>query len=384
MKLIIRLLIGMILGLVLGSMGPQSLLPWLVTGRALFSTFLNFIIPLVILFYVMSGIATLQKGSGRVLGLTVGLAYISTLGAGLLTFFAASELLPSMIHVASTELDAATTEIHPLFNLSIPPLLEVPSALLAAFLFGLGISSTRSTHLAQSVDQLRAVIERILLKALIPALPVYIACVFAEMAASGSAFQTLEAFIWVLGLAVILHWIWLFILYSITGSIVRKNPLTMLRTMLPAYFTALGTLSSAATIPVTVDSARNLKLNRHVVDFVVPLGATIHLCGSAITLTTCALAVMLITSGTALELSSFLPFLLALGVTMIAAPGIPGGGVMASVGLLTSMLGFGDAAIALMITLYLAQDGFGTACNVTGDGAIASLVNAAGSDRWRS
>jgi len=250
------------------------------------------------------------------------------------------------------------------------------TALVLAFIFGLGIASTKAENLKQISDQGRDIIELLLGKVIIPLLPIYIAGVFAEMAAAGTVFATLKTFGIILLLAVALHWVYITAIYTLAALKSGRNPFALIKNMLPAYFTALGTMSSAATIPVTLQSVKNNKVNDDVANFAVPLCATVHLAGSTITIVSCTLAVMYLHS--ALAIPSFLtilPFILMLGVVMLAAPGVPGGAVMSAVGLLGSMLGFGETAIALMIALYMAQDSFGTACNVTGDGAIALLVD---------
>lgn len=382
MKLIIRLVMGIVAGVILGLLVPSSgiieaLARVLVTFQSLFGQFINFTIPLIILFYIMSGVANLQEGSGRSLGVTVGLAYMSTIIAGSLAFFMASALIPGMIELGTL----STTEavgLKPLVVMEIPPVMGVMTALLMAFSFGMGISALHGkgsgAELKTVVDQGRDIVELMLSKVLIPGLPFYIAGVFANMAVEGTVFSTLKTFGVVLVLAIAMHWLWLTVLFFTSASLTGRNPLTMAKNMLPAYFTAVGTMSSAATIPVTVRQAKTNNIDDSVVDFCVPLCATIHLSGSAITLTTCATAIMLLTDMAAPTYFMILPFLIMLGVTLIAAPGAPGGAVMASLGLLTTMLGFGEAAIALMIALYMAQDSFGTACNVMGDGAIAALV----------
>ncbi len=383
MKLIIRLLLGVAVGVLLGLYGPDILIQLLVTLKMLFGRFLSFTVPLIILFFVTSGIGSLHKGSGRILGSTVFLSYLSTIGAGLVAYCAAVGVLPSVMPSVTANLDGAK-EIMPLVEINLVPLMDISTALVLAFMFGMGISATQSKTLLKAVEQGKCIIELVLMNAIIPLLPFYICGVFAEMGATGTAFKTLKTFAWVMALAVALHWVWLLIMFTMAGSIARKNPLSMLRTMLPAYMTALGTLSSAATIPVTVNCVRKLNVNAHVVDFTVPLCATIHLSGSATTLTVCTIAVVFLNTGVLPEFAQFVPFLATLGVIMVAAPGTPGGGVMASLGLLTSMMGFGDSAIAMMIALYLAQDGFGTACNVMGDGAIAVIIDTVSQGRWRS
>ncbi|OHX13222.1 dicarboxylate/amino acid:cation symporter [Chromobacterium sphagni] len=374
MRLILKLLAGMALGIALGLFAPVPLLSLLLTFKGLFGQFIGFMIPLIIVFYIMSGIAALDRGSGRMLGWTVGLAYASTVLSGMLAFAAASAVLPQWVGEAAA-VPAVAAQTAPLFKLEIKPLFDVMTALMLAFVFGLGIAATGAQRLREVAEQGKEIVERVLARVLVPFLPAYIACVFAEMAAAGSALDTLKTFGVVLLLAVALHGLWLTLLYGASGLLLGRNPLSLLRAMLPAYFTALGTMSSAATIPVALRSAGNMKVAPPVANFVMPLCATIHLCGSTITLVSCATAVMLMTGG--LEVPGWevmLPFILLLGVTMVAAPGAPGGGVMAALGILSSMLGFPEASLALMIALYLAQDSFGTACNVAGDGVIALWV----------
>ncbi len=374
MKLILKLLAGMALGMLLGLYAPDPAQSLLLTFKGLFGQFIGFMIPLIIVFYIMHGIASLESGSGRMLGWTVGLAYGSTVLSGALAFGAASTVLPQWVGEAA-QAPVAASAIAPLFKLEIKPLFDVMTALTLAFVFGLGISATGATRLHELAEQGKGIVEKVLARVLVPLLPAYIACVFADMAAAGTAFATLQTFAVVLLLAIGLHALWLTLLYGVSGLLLGRNPLSLLRAMLPAYFTALGTMSSAATIPVALRSAGNMNVASPVVNFVMPLCATIHLCGSTITLVSCATAVMLMTEGLALPgWDVMLPFILLLGVTMVAAPGAPGGGVMAALGILSSVLGFPEAALALMIALYLAQDSFGTACNVAGDGVIALWV----------
>ncbi len=378
MKLIIRLIAGIIAGIVLGLLVPsagiiEGLARVLITFQALFGQFINFTIPLIILFYIMSGVANLQEGSGRSLGVTIGLAYLSTIIAGSIAFFSASAFIPGMVELGTLSI-SENPGLEPLVVIEIPPVMGVMTALLMAFAFGMGISVIKAKELKVVVDQAKDIVELLLSKVLIPGLPFYIAGVFANMAVEGTVFATLHTFGVVLLLAIAMHWVWLAVLYFTSASLTGRNPVTMAKNMLPAYFTAIGTMSSAATIPVTVRQALANNIDENVVDFSIPLCATIHLSGSAITLTTCATAIMLLTDMGTPSYMMVLPFLLMLGVTLIAAPGAPGGAVMASLGLLSTMLGFSEAALALMIALYLAQDSFGTACNVMGDGAIAALV----------
>ncbi|MBL0598160.1 dicarboxylate/amino acid:cation symporter [Aeromonas jandaei] len=371
MKLVLKLIAGILAGLLLGLYAPEWVARVLFTAKTVIGQLITFTIPLIILFFIMSGIASLPKNSGKLLGKTVALSYCSTILAGLFAFTVASNLIPQL----TTAAEPTTTEAVKLasyVNLEIPPLFGVMSALAAAFVFGIGISATQATDLRRVADQGRDIIDRLLAKVIIPLLPFYIAGVFVEMTVEGTVFATLKTFGVVLVMAILMHWIWLSVLFVGTGLALGRSPAQLIKNMLPAYFTALGTMSSAATIPVALQSSKNNGVSDGIANFTVPLCATIHLCGSTITLVTCATAVMFLSEHLAIPgIDTMLPFIMMLGVIMIAAPGAPGGGVMSALGLLTSMLGFGEASIALMIALYLAQDSFGTACNVTGDGVIA-------------
>jgi len=376
MLLILKLVAGIVLGMLLGLYAPHWLTQILITFKALFGQLLFFTIPLLILFFITSGIAALPRNSGKLLGRTLGLAYVSTIAAGVLAFLIAAMVIPMLAPAAADLAGTEGVNLVPYIEMNIPPVFSVMTALALAFVFGLGIASTRAVALQQLSDQGRDIIQLLLSKVIIPLLPLYIAGVFAQMAAAGTVFVTLKTFGIVLILAILLHWAWIITLFVIAGIKAGKSPFTLIRNMLPAYFTALGTMSSAATIPVSLQATKNNGVKDEVANFSVPLCANIHLSGSTITIVSCAVAVIMMKSN--LEIPSLLtmiPFILTLGVVMLAAPGVPGGAVMSAVGLLGSMLGFGEGAIALMIALYMAQDSFGTACNVTGDGAIAVLVD---------
>ncbi|HHP5407133.1 dicarboxylate/amino acid:cation symporter [Aeromonas sp. 96A] len=371
MKLVLKLIAGILAGLLLGLYAPEWVARVLFTAKTVIGQLITFTIPLIILFFIMSGIASLPKNSGKLLGKTVALSYCSTILAGLFAFTVASRLIPQFT-TAAEPTTAEAVKLASYVNLEIPPLFGVMSALAAAFVFGIGISATQATDLRRVADQGRDIIDRLLAKVIIPLLPFYIAGVFVEMTVEGTVFATLKTFGVVLVMAILMHWIWLSVLFVGTGLALGRSPAQLIKNMLPAYFTALGTMSSAATIPVALQSSKNNGVSDGIANFTVPLCATIHLCGSTITLVTCATAVMFLSEHLAIPgIETMLPFIMMLGVIMIAAPGAPGGGVMSALGLLTSMLGFGEASIALMIALYLAQDSFGTACNVTGDGVIA-------------
>ncbi|MDN7228709.1 dicarboxylate/amino acid:cation symporter [Planococcus liqunii] len=371
-----RIIVAIALGVLIGSFAPEWMARIFATFTAIFGNFLNFIVPLIILGFIAPGIAQLGKGSGKLLGLATFFAYASTIAAGILAFFAATTILPNFMEagamsgIEDPEKALATSFI----ALDMPPVFGVMSALILAFLLGIGMASTGSKTMISFFEEFQAIIEKTISYVIIPLLPFHIFGIFANMAYGGAVAKILSLFAVVFVLIIILHWVMLMLQYTAAGTLNKKNPMRLLKTMLPAYFTALGTQSSAATIPVTVRQARETGANEKVVDFAVPLFATIHLSGSTITIVSCSIGVLLLT-GDLPSFSSFLPFIFMLGVTMIAAPGVPGGAVMAAIGLLEAMLGFDPTMIALMIALYLAQDSFGTAANVTGDGALAMIVD---------
>ncbi|MDQ2042490.1 dicarboxylate/amino acid:cation symporter [Pseudoalteromonas sp. 20-92] len=375
MKLILKLIAGIVAGILVGLYVPITGVELLFTVKELIGQIISFTIPLIILFFIASGIAGLPKGSGHLLGKTVGFAYSSTIIAGTLAFLLVSAVIPFLSGSITFEAEVAT-EIGSFIDLEIPPLMGVMTALVTAFVFGIGMSQLELGTLKEVSDQGRDVIDGLLSKVIIPALPFYIAGVFAEMTVAGTVVDTLQTFGVVLIAALVMHWLWLSVLYIATGILLKRNPIELVKNMLPAYFTALGTMSSAATIPVSLQSSKANNVKEDVANFTVPLCATIHLSGSTITIVTCAMAVMFLSPNMEVpSLMGILPFIMMLGVVMIAAPGAPGGAVMSALGLLTSMLGFNEGAVALMIALYLAQDSFGTACNVTGDGIIALWVD---------
>lgn len=376
MLLILKLIAGILLGIMMGLYAPHWLTQILITFKALFGQLLFFTIPLLILFFITSGIAALPRNSGKLLGRTLGIAYLSTIAAGTFAFLVAAVVIPMLAPAAADLASTQGINLTPYIEMNIPPVFNVMTALALAFIFGLGIANTGASSLKQLSDQGRDIIQLLLTKIIIPLLPLYIAGVFAQMAAAGTVFVTLQTFGIVLVMALVLHWLWIIALFILAGIKAGKSPLNLIKNMLPAYFTALGTMSSAATIPVSLQATKNNGVKEDVANFTVPLCATTHLAGSTITIVSCAVAVMMMKNNLDIpSLFTMLPFILTLGVVMLAAPGVPGGAVMSAVGLLGTMLGFGEGAIALMIALYMAQDSFGTACNVTGDGAIAVLVD---------
>lgn len=387
MKLLLKLIAGIVVGITIGAIyyaaGPggttgavfEFLARLFVTIESILGSFIFFMIPLIILFFIVNGITKIGEGSGRVVGATLGTAYISTLGAGLLAYAVSMFVMPRITDGGSVPEENA--ELEPFFEFEVTPLMDILTALVLAFAFGIVITLTRSELMKKWFEEGKNIIEFLIEKAVIPILPFYIAGVFAGMAAQGTIFDTLAVFGVVLLVAVLLHWIWITIQYSIAGAALGKNPAKMIKTMIPAYFTALGTMSSAATIPMTLKQTKENGIRNRIADFVVPLCANIHLSGSTITIVSCSIAVMTVLPDYDLPgFGMMLGTILLLGIVMIAAPGVPGGAIMAASGVLSTNLGFDESAVAFMIALYMAQDSFGTAANITGDGAVSSVIDA--------
>lgn len=371
-----RIILAITLGIIIGIIAPTWIIRVFVTFNGLFGNFLGFVIPLIIIGFIAPGIGTMGKGAGKLLGVTTGVAYLSTIIAGVFAFIAAKSLYPTLLaNQTLTNIDNPEDALlSAFFNVEMEPMMGVMTALLLAFTLGIGMAVIKGNTLQNAMIEFRSIIEKLIEKIIIPLLPLHILGIFANMTKGGQVGTILSVFFKVFVMIIALHLLFLLLQYTTAGTFAKQNPVSLLKKMAPAYFTALGTQSSAATIPVTLKQAKKLGAREKVADFSIPLLATIHLSGSTITLTSCAMAIMLL-QGQPATFMTMMPFILMLGVTMIAAPGVPGGAVMAALGLLESMLGFDPTMISLMIALYLAQDSFGTACNVTGDGAITIIAD---------
>ena len=378
--LVPKLIIGIIAGILIGSFAPEFLVKVLVTASSLFSAFLKFVIPFIIIGFVTAGIADLATGAGKLLGVTTGIAYGSTIVAGTLAFIVASLIFPSFIDpsVASQIGDPEAGMLEPIFTIPLSPMVDVTAAIVFSFTMGLGISALRNNDKGEILYNLFQEFQEIITKVLsiiIPLLPIYIAGTFANITYAGQVWNILSIF-WRVYLVVIpLHIVYLIIQFTTAGFVTGKNPLKMLKNQIPGYLTAVGTQSSAATIPVNVECAKNNGVSKEIREFCVPLCATIHLSGSIISVTSFAVAVLMM-NGMDHGFSTVFPFILMLGIAMVAAPGAPGGAIMSALPFLP-MIGIpSDGGLAsLMIALYLTQDSFGTAANVSGDNAIAAVVD---------
>lgn len=372
-----KVIIAIVAGIVASLFFPMWGVRIFVTIASIFSGFLSFIIPLIILGLVAPGIADLGKGAGKLLAITALIAYGSTIVAGLFSYFTTRWSLPLLL--SAEELTNGSNlsfeeTVTAFFSVDMPPLMGVTTALILAFVIGLGVAAIDGNKTKALLQEFREIIILIIEKAIIPLLPLYIFGIFIKIGAEGQVALVLGLFFKVILVIFVMHVLWLLFQFISAGAITNKNPFKALLTMMPAYMTALGTQSSAATIPVTLMQAKKNGVDEDVADFVIPLCATIHLSGSMLKIVSCAFAIMFMT-GMDAGFEMFIGFIMMLGITMIAAPGVPGGAIMAAVALLQSMLGFDETLIGLMIALYITMDSFGTACNVTGDGAIAMVMN---------
>lgn len=379
-----KLLLGILIGILVGSLGNlfnvsdapafRLVIEISATFTSLFSTFLQFLIPLLIVSFVAVGLADLGQKANKLFLVTLLLAYCSTVLAGLLAYFFGYAVLPQWISPISS-MNTSGTEFSPLFTITVDPVFGVMTALILAFVLGIGLANIKGERLLGCLKDLQQIITLTLKKIIIPLIPVYIATQFAGIAASGELFSTIKMFIMLFVMILVFQWVYLLVQFGISSLLTRENQFRKIKNVIPAYFTALGTQSSAATIPVNLECAYKNKITKDVADFCIPLCATIHLAGDTVCLVLGTMGIML-ASGMSPDFGLYLPFILMLGVTMVAAPGVPGGGVMAALGIIGSMLGFTESMQSLIISLHFSQDSFGTATNIMGDQAIAFVVDA--------
>lgn len=376
LSLLPKVAIAIVLGVLCGLFFPDWATRIFLTINGLFGNFLSFIVPLLIVGLVAPGIADLGRGAGKLLLITALIAYFFTLFSGFFTLFTCEVIYPFILDTSNQILldDGSTDALKPYFTIDMPPILSVMSALVAAFTFGLGMSVISSRNLKGVFDDFKEIIVRVIEGVIIPLLPLYIYGIFLNITTSGEVAGVMNVFLKIIVVIFFITIVMLLLQFSVAGFISKQNPLKLLRNMFPAYMTALGTQSSAATIPVTLTQTLKNGVDPNLAGFVVPLCATIHLSGSMMKIVACAVAIVTI-GGMNIEFGTFVGFIFMLGIAMIAAPGVPSGAIMAAIGVLQSMLGFDEAAIGLMIALYIAMDSFGTACNVAGDGAIAVIIN---------
>ena len=374
LSLIIKLLAGLVIGALLGFVVNEPIMDVVVSVRHILGQIIFFLVPLVIVGFITPAIVRLGSNASKILVAAVALAYASSLGAALFSMVSGYVVIPHLS--IATEAESLRKLPEMVFRLDIPPLFSVMSALITALFLGLGIAWTRAKTLTALFDEFEKVISWLVLHVLIPILPFFVGLSFMGLAYEGSLSRHLPIFVTMVVLVIIGQFVWLGVLYGIGGIVSGRNPAQVFRFYAPAYLTAVGTMSSAATLPVALECAhRSPVLSRTMVEFMVPLGATVHLCGSVLTETFFVMTISLILYGTLPSVGTMILFCILLGIFAVGAPGVPGGTVVASLGIVTGVLGFDQTGVALLIAIFALQDSFGTACNVTGDGALTLILD---------
>ena len=370
---IFKLLIATVIGIIAGLFVNEWFMNIVVTAKYILGQIIFFMVPLIILAFIGSSIAKMGKGASKMLGWSLVLAYSSSIGAAIMAMGLGYTLLPML----TIETAAETVNKLPglVFELSIPPVMSVMTALVLAIMVGLSAVWTKSVHIVNILDEFQKMVLMLINKVLIPILPLFIAANFCALSYEGVITSQLPVFINVMGIVLVAHFGWLVILYTVAALFTRQNPIEVVKYYAPPYFTAVGTMSSAATLPIAIKAAKRSKvLNDKTVDFAIPLFSNIHLCGSILTEVFFVMTVSKILYGTFPEFSTMILFIVLLGIFAIGAPGVPGGTVIASLGIVTTILGFDEAGTALLLTIFALQDSFGTACNVVGDGALTMIL----------
>lgn len=370
----VRLLLGVVIGILAGLVANEGVMHVVVTLNYIMGQIISFCVPLIIIGFIAPSITKLGKNASRMLGIALVLAYTSSLGAALFAMAAGYTLIPGLSINPVVEGLKELPEV--VFQLSIPPVMGVMSALVFSVMIGLAATWTKAVTVTKLLDEFQKIVLDIVKKIIIPILPVYIAFTFCSLAYEGSITKQFPVFVKVIIIVMIGHYLWMALLYTLGGAYSGRNPINVVKNYGPAYITAVGTMSSAATLAVALECARKSEptLRDDMVDFGIPLFANIHLCGSVLTEVFFVMTVSKVLYGTLPELSTMVLFCALLGVFAVGAPGVPGGTVMASLGLITGVLGFDATGTALMLTIFALQDSFGTACNVTGDGALTLIL----------
>lgn len=369
----VRLLAGVIIGIAVGLISNESFMNIIVTVKHLLGQVITFCVPLIVIGFIAPSITRLGKSASRMLSVALVLAYTSSVGAALFSMVAGYTLIPHLSIVSSVDGLKELPEV--IFALEIPQIMSVMSALVFSVLVGLAVTWTKAERTAELLEEFQKIVLEIVTRVIIPILPVFIACTFCSLAYEGTITRQLPVFLKVIIIVMIGHFIWMTLLYTLAGIYSGKNPMEVVKHYGPAYITAVGTMSSAATLAVALRCARKSSVLREdMVNFGIPLFANIHLCGSVLTEVFFVMTVSQILYGSIPSLGTMVLFCLLLGVFAIGAPGVPGGTVMASLGLITGILLFNDTGTALMLTIFALQDSFGTACNVTGDGALTLIL----------
>ncbi len=373
-NLIFKLIIGVIVGVIVGMFANEKIIGLVLPVKFFLGELIFFVVPLIIIGFIAPSITQLKSNASKMLGTMIGLSYASSVGAAFMSMMAGFLIIPKLNIVSDVEGLKELPEI--LFKLQIPPVISVMGALILSLLLGLAVVWTGSKKTEELLLEFNQIILKVVNKIIIPILPIFIATTFAALAYEGGITKQLPVFLKVIAIVLIGHVIWITFVYTLAGFISRKNPWKLLKNYGPAYLTAVGTMSSAATLPVSLKCVRKAEvLNEEVTNFAIPLGATTHLCGSVLTETFFVMVVSKVLYGTLPSFGTMITFIILLGIFAVGAPGVPGGTVLASLGIIISVLGFDETGTALILTIFALQDSFGTACNITCDGALALILD---------
>lgn len=373
-SLIIKLILGVVVGLIIGLYCNETVIGVIQSIKFILGQLINFTVPLIILGFIAPAITKMKSNASKMLGVMLLLAYTSSVGAAFFSMIAGYSIIPKLNIISTVEGLKELPKM--IFRVEIPPVFSVMSALVLALFLGLAVVWTQSEAFEKLLDEFNNIMLKLVYTIIIPILPFFIASTFATLAYEGGITKQLPVFLKVVVIVLIGHFIWLTVLYTLGGIISGKNPFNLLKFYGPAYLTAVGTMSSAATLPVALSCAKKSKaLDDDIANFAIPLGSTVHLCGSVLTEVFFVMTVSQVLYGELPALGTMVLFIILLGIFAVGAPGVPGGTVMASLGIIISVLGFDDSGVALMLTIFALQDSFGTACNVVGDGALALMLN---------
>lgn len=372
-SLIIKLLIALIVGAILGRVAGVGLMDAIVSLKHVLGQLIFYAVPLVIVGFIAPAIARLGQNANKMLITAIVMAYLSSVGAATFSAISGYIIIPHLsiptVAEGLVELPKAS------FMLDIPPLMSVMTALVTALIFGVAVIWTKAEIIGKALSELEGIMTAVVVRIIIPILPIFVGTTFAELSYEGRLTVQLPIFVAIIFIVIVGHFIWMAVLYAIAGAVSGRNPSQVFRYYLPAYLTAVGTMSSAATLPVSLSCARRSPvLSKTVTEFMIPLGATVHLCGSVLTETFFLMTISLLLYGALPSVGTMALFIVLFGIFAVGAPGVPGGTVMASIGLVISVIGFNDAGVALLLAIFALQDSFGTACNVTGDGALALIL----------
>ena len=372
-SLLIKIFLAIVIGICIGIYTPQGISTFFIEISDFLQKLIGFLVPLIVIGFVVSGISSLKNSSGKLLSLALVLSYTFMIIGAVGSYFVSKNFFPMLLGTQSIDAGDFEFKCNPHFNINIPPLMDVTTAIILAFIIGIGISKIKSNHLRNLFDEFHDVVDLTVQKVMIPLIPFYIVGVFAKISSKGKIINVLFNFSKLIAVVICMHIVILLFQYTVAAIISKKNVFKLLKNIIPAYVTSLATQSSVAVIPFSINCAENNGVSKKIANFILPLCSTIHLTGSAISITANVVAVLILNNAE-ISFVKILPFILMLGIIMVAAPGVPCGTIFAIIPLLQSSLGFTEGMIGMMVALHVAQDGFGTACNVTGDGSIAVIT----------